>query len=245
MEENFKVLYKKFVDIRNMGWIQSKRKGTTGIGYTFETLLEKPEEHFPIPDFEDIEIKTMRKFSKKILHLFSITPDGDFLFPMKRALNILGYPSKKNKELKILNKDFNATEWTQIGNYRLAKIKVDRKNEKISLIGHDFLFNDLNLNISWSFEMLKKRIFIKLNKLAIVFANCKKEGDSELFYYNKIDFYKFKDFDTFISLIEKGIITISFKVEMINSEKIKSRATIFSINYSDLEKLYDKIELNI
>ena len=90
MEENFKVLYKKFVDIRNMGWIQSKRKGTTGIGYTFETLLEKPEEHFPIPDFEDIEIKTMRKFSKKILHLFSITPDGDFLFPMKRALNILG-----------------------------------------------------------------------------------------------------------------------------------------------------------
>ena len=164
---------------------------------------------------------------------------------MKRALNILGYPSKKNKELKILNKDFNATEWTQIGNYRLAKIKVDRKNEKISLIGHDFLFNDLNLNISWSFEMLKKRIFIKLKKLAIVFANCKKEGDSELFYYNKIDFYKFKDFDTFISLIEKGIITISFKVEMINSEKIKSRATIFSINYSDLEKLYDKIELNI
>ena len=34
------------------------RDGPGGVGYTFENLLGKAEENFPIPDFKGIEIKT-------------------------------------------------------------------------------------------------------------------------------------------------------------------------------------------
>ena len=66
-----------------MGWIESMRRGTTGIGYTFESLLGKPEESFPIPDYGTIEIKTRYRNGKRDITLFNATPDGDFLFATK------------------------------------------------------------------------------------------------------------------------------------------------------------------
>ena len=48
-----------FKQIKEKGWIQSKRKGPTGIGYTFEELLGKQEDNMPIADFQGIEIKTV------------------------------------------------------------------------------------------------------------------------------------------------------------------------------------------
>ena len=53
-------LRSKFEMIKNAGWIMSMRDGTTGIGYTFECLLGKEEESFPIPDYGTIEIKPSR-----------------------------------------------------------------------------------------------------------------------------------------------------------------------------------------
>ena len=38
--ENFIILRDKFQKIKKMGLIEPLRKGTTGIGYTFETLLK-------------------------------------------------------------------------------------------------------------------------------------------------------------------------------------------------------------
>ena len=63
-------LHKKFLTIKKQGWIKSMREGATGVGYTFETLLGKQEDYFPIPDYEGIEIKTMRYFSKMEIFYF-------------------------------------------------------------------------------------------------------------------------------------------------------------------------------
>lgn len=104
-----------FNKIKKKGWIKSERTGSTGIGYTFEKHIMKKEENFPIPDYKSIEIKTMRYFSKRKIHLFNTTPDGDFLFPIKKILNTLGYPDKSNPEYKILYISINAKEYTNIG----------------------------------------------------------------------------------------------------------------------------------
>ena len=67
----------EFLKIKNKGWIKSLRKGPTGIGYTFETLLGKPEETFPIADYRGIEIKVKRKYSKGTITLFNAAPDNE------------------------------------------------------------------------------------------------------------------------------------------------------------------------
>lgn len=47
--------------IKDMGWVASKRKGNTGIGYTLETFLGIKENNLKDPDFGDVELKSQRK----------------------------------------------------------------------------------------------------------------------------------------------------------------------------------------
>lgn len=242
IKQNFNELYNKFIRIKKQGWIETKRTGTTGIGYTFESLLNKKEENFPIPDYKGIEIKTMHKYSKRNIHLFNATPDGDFLFPIKRILNILGYPDKSNPEYKVLNISLSTNKYTNIGYYKKVKLYVNRKEEKIDVIAIDNKGRDLEVRISWSFNLLKERLSLKLNYLAIVEAESKIINNKEYFHYNKICFYQLKDFQTFLSLIEKGDIVITFKIGMFKSGnrvgQTHDRGTDFSIKEEKIKYLY-------
>lgn len=247
MEHNFKELKKQFNMIKNKGWVKSKRNGSTGVGYTFENLLGKEEENFFIPDFENIEIKTMRKYSKGQLHLINITPDGDFLFPIKRILEILGYPDKQNSKYKVFNTAANGKDFTNIGYYKRIKLVVNKEEEKLELVGVNNNLENLNLNISWSFDLLKERLNLKLKYLAIIKADSKLINGIEHFYYNQIKFYKLKSFDTFLSLIENGYIAVTFKIGVFKSGKrigqVHDRGTDFSIYDKDIELLYEKCDI--
>lgn len=64
-------LKNKFETIKKLGWIKSIRKGSTGIGATFEKLLGINENSFEIPDFDGIEIKTKRNYSNSFTSLFN------------------------------------------------------------------------------------------------------------------------------------------------------------------------------
>ncbi len=51
MKNSFKILEEEFVKIKKLGEVKSFRRGTTGVGYTFETLLCKKEDQLCKPDF--------------------------------------------------------------------------------------------------------------------------------------------------------------------------------------------------
>ena len=245
MQDDMQSLKQLFLQINEMGFVKSKRRGDTGIGYTFEELIKKPEENFPIPDYNSIEIKTYRKKSNKAIHLFSATPDGDFLFPIKRVLDILGYPDKQMKEVKVFNVDFygNKTRW--IGYYKKGTIVVNREERKVSLIASDNKGNDLEVDTSWSFDMLKEKLYLKLKNLAVICADSKYIKGEEYFCYNDLKFYRLKDFDTFLDLIEKGKINICFNIGVYRSGKRygqpHDRGVNFSIKQSDLLLLFDEV----
>lgn len=247
MNKSFIQLYKQFKKINKKGWIKSQRKGYGGIGYTFESLIGKEEESFPIPDYNGIEIKTMRIKSSGVLHLFSIIPDGDYLFPMERIRDILGYPDKNYKEFKILNMDFNCVDYTKIGLFRKAIIRIDRSKEKLYIEAIKDNRRMLKVDVSWSFKLLKDRLYLKLKELVVVKAESKIINDEEYYKYKKIDYYVLKDFNTFLKLIEDGTITIGIKIGIKKDKEhlgqMKSRGTYFSIYESNIEKLYKKIPL--
>ncbi len=245
MTEKIKKLNNKFLSIKNQGWIKSLRNCNSGIGYTFETLIGKSEENFPISDYEGIEIKTTRRTSWGKIHLMHVTPDGDYLFPIKDIIRVLGYPDKDYPEYKVFNASTNTTEYTKIGYSKNIKIKVDKSKEKIYLIAKDKNYQNYNLHISWSFDMLKHRIDLKLKYLAIIKAASKRINGTEYFKYNGIKFYKLKNFDTFINLIESGIIKITFTIGIYKKGKrfgqTHDRGTLFTINRKNIELLYDRI----
>ena len=241
-------LYNKFLNIKKMGFVESKRKGNGGIGYTFELLLGKSEENFPIPDFNGIEIKTCRTNTKGNIHLFSATPDGDFLFPIERVLKYLGYPDKKIPTTTIFNMNFTAKYFTPIGWYKEGKIVVNKEQKKVDFVARTIYGEKYPLDTSWSFKMLEDRLKLKLNYLAVVLAEVKFVNGIEFFHYNEIKFYKIKSFDFFISLIENGYIKICFNIGVFRNNnkkgKIHDRGVGFSINRKHLNLLYDEIKIN-
>lgn len=240
-------LFKQFAKIREKGWIETKRKGPTGVGYTLEKLLNIEENSLPIADYCGIEIKTMRILSKKTIHLFNAEPDGDFLFPHDRIIANVGYPSKKNTNYKVFLSAAYGNDYTSIGYSRKVKLYVNREKEKIDFLVTDRFYRKIKIDVSWSFSLIKAKVENKINELALIEAEHKFIDGIEHFYYKRIEFYKIKSFDTLLSLIEDGTIKVCFKLSAytsgIKKGKLDNHGTDFSIKKEDIEKLFTKINI--
>ena len=241
-------LYEKFIKIKEKGWIESKRKGSTGVGYTFEKLLNIEENSLPIADYNGIEIKTMRILSKKNIHLFNATPDGDYLFPYERVIEKVGYPSKKNTNYKVFLSAAYGNKYTSVGYSKKIKLYVNRKEQKIDFLAADRFYKNIPIDVSWSFSLIKNKLEQKIKKLALIKAEHKYIDEKELFYYKRIEFYEIKNFETFLKLIEDGTIKVCFKIDVytngINEGKMDNHGTDFSIKEEDLEKLFNRIDIH-
>ena len=132
LNNDFIDLKNKFDQIKKMGWIVSLRDGPTGVGYTFESLLSKCEDNLQLPDYKSIEIKTIKYFGKRKIHLFNATPKSIYPFTTTRILKYYGYPDKDYPEYKVFNISVNAIEEKKVG-YNYLKLRVDRKKRKIYL----------------------------------------------------------------------------------------------------------------
>ena len=62
---------KKLKDIKNKGFIRSKRKGPTGIGYTLESELGIEENNIAVPDLGFAELKSHRENHTGLVTLFT------------------------------------------------------------------------------------------------------------------------------------------------------------------------------
>lgn len=233
-----------------MGWIESKYKGSSGIGRTFEELLGLPCNEFEIPDFSGIEIKTRRYNSKSYISLFNAAVDGKNLFQTKNIVNKYGWPNKLYPNTKILYCDIYGNNFSKVGTKYIMKAKVDYIDKCVYL--NIFFKNATPVSLKeycWSFELLEEKLNRKFKYLAIIFADNKFINGKEFFFYKEIKFYKLVSFDRFCKLLSLGLIKISFKNGVYkngkNSGKSYDHGTSFSINESDVEKLFIPIEFYI
>ncbi len=246
MKNNAFKLYHKFLKIRNMGYIKTVSNDFQGVGLTFEKLIGKEFDNFYLPDFNNIEIKTFEVYTRQVIHLFNATPDGDYLFPIERIRNTLGYLDTAERKYKVFNAAATGNKFTYCGHYKKMILNINYPEKKIDFIAYRNN-NNINIGISWSFDLLKERLNIKLTNLAIIKAKSTTIDGIKHFKYETFDFYKFKVFDTFLKLINDGVITVTFKISAYRRGKrigqVHDRGTDFSIKYEDIEKLYDKIDV--
>lgn len=248
MEENIKLLKRKFEEIKKLELTKALRKGTTGIGYTFETLLGKKEDNSYLPDFNGIEIKTKLGYSSSPLTLFCMVPKKSNDYCIKHILNTYGYPDKE--ALKHGFKRFKGNVYCKQNNIiackYIFKLKIDKVNKKLRLFILDRYFNVIKDDIFWDFEDLEQRLFSKLSYLAIIKGLPYKRNNNTFYKYISLDIYKLKSFDIFLKLIEKDKIFVVFNIDMIKNEKqfgkINDRGTAFRINIRDIEQLFEKVD---
>lgn len=226
----------KFINIRNMGYIKRSKGGVNGAGLTFEECISKKLDNCPFPDFIGIEIKVKGQFSKQKINLICIEPD--FLFSTYNLAKDYGY-KPKDKDKKFFYLEVCTTKKIRYIKYYF-QLQVDDKNEKINLL----IFNNggklVANNVSWSFQDMIGRVYIKLHTLAFITYYKKIIDDEEYYLYNHLQYYKNINFDKFIQAIKDGVISIKFTININTvTDKIKNHGTAFAIDKKDLSKIYD------
>lgn len=246
MKKNIQNLQREFQRIKNKGYIKGITNDYSSIGRTFENELKLPENNFSIPDYYGIEIKTRRAYSKSYITLFNAVPDGENLFEVERLKQTYGYPSKKDRNYKVLYIEAfgNRLNFGRI-KYQY-KLDVSRCEEKVYLTVYNRYNTLLERKVYWTFDYLKKRLINKLEYLAIVNAWPNKINGWNYFKYYKMDIYKLNDFDKFIDLIENGTIKMTIKVDIYVNEKYYGKTYDhgcgFAIEEKNLCKLFNIIK---
>lgn len=245
MNENIKKLKQEFEIIAKKGYIKGIYNNSASIGRTFENELNLPRNQMEIPDYYGIEIKTRRTYSKSHITLFTAVPDGEQPKETERLKNTYGYPYKKDKKYKALYVNVYGNRKNYGGVKYQYKLDVDRNSNKIYLSIYDRYDNLIERKAYWSFIYLESKIMLKLKTLAIVNAWPKQINGWNYFKYYKIEFYILKDFETFLNLIESGIIRVTLKVDIYTDEKNYGKTYDhgcgFDIEELNITKLYNKI----
>lgn len=242
---NLEILNELKEKIITEDWIESKVRGKGGVGITLESLLEKERENFEIPDYQGIELKA--KCSKRESHitLFSATPDS-YLFETKRILKEYGYTDSEYSQFKVFNVSVYGHRRIKLNNHYF-KLYVDWKNKKVTLRVYNQKFMIIDELTSWSFDMLQEKLERKLKQLALVQADRKFEHNTIFFKYTNIDFYQLKSFYDFLTLIEIGMIKVTFRIGIYKDEKrfgkTYDHGTCFSIDESDITRLFNQVKV--
>ncbi|MGF3115368.1 MvaI/BcnI family restriction endonuclease [Facklamia sp. P12937] len=236
MSEHLELLKEAIQNIIDGGWFESKRKGNTGIGKTFEDLLEKEEDNLDAPDFYDIEIKTHETAAGALLTLFTKSPTyprgantmlrNKYGKPDKYGNNILHQTvSGENKtNSKIYNYDF--------------KINVDWKDQKLKLEVYDKMKILIDDSVYWSFDSIEKQLKKKLKYVAVISAESKIENGLKYYKYNSAQLLTDLTVTSLCKGIENGDVKIDIRIGAYHSGKNKGKThdhgTGFRINISKL-----------
>lgn len=240
MNEQIVKLQKEFNRISRKGYIKGIYNSNSSIGLTFEHELGLSINKKSEPDYNGIEIKVRRTYTKSFITLFNAVPSGKN--EIERIKNTYGWPCRKNRNYKVIYMDAYGNKLNFAGIKYQYKLEVNYKEEKLYLCIYDKYNNLIDKKTYWTFDSLNERLLKKLKILAIINAWTNQKTGWNYFKYYKIDFYKLKEFEEFLKLIEIGIIKVSFKVDIhLDKEhygKTYDHGCSFSIGEKDIPKLY-------
>ena len=237
----YEKVLENFITISKKNWIKGINNTTNSVGLTFEHELNKKADSLFLPDYNGIELKCSQRFSKFPISLFSLAFDGPSLFEMDRLLKAYG---KKAEDGYSLMGYLKVNEKVLI-NDNFFELKVDRKTKKLYVKVYDLNFNLIEEGTYIYFSSLKKRVKIKLSKLAIIWASKKTIDNNLYFRYYKIVFYELKSFDMFLKLIEEQKINIDLVGRIsksgIKKGKQRNKNFVFQIPKAYVDELFTEI----
>lgn len=192
----------KFDDVQKLGWIDSKRSGDTGIGYTFETLLGIDENNDKKADFKGIEIeckgtKEAGGISSSKTNLFQAGPAWSVKSTAKERIRILG---QLNKEGFYACHSQVTTSPNNLG----LRLNVMMPVSKIDLIKNVTKLGD------WSFEILGTRLAEKHSRTAFIKAKTRATKSKQQFSYEEFVYCDKPSIERFVELVTHRSIVFEF-----------------------------------
>jgi len=220
---------RKLQKIKEKGYVPSLRKGTTGIGYTFEVLFGVRENNIPIPDIGGrVEIKTVRRDSQSLITLFTFNR-GVWNVRQKDLVLRYGYVDRKGR-LALKNTLFYGKPISQG-----LVLEIDETRNVIHLVDAD---TGESL-ATWDIYVIVGKFMAKLSRLLLVIADRRIEGRKEYFHYNEAYLLTDPSPRRFLKAFKDSLIGIDIRIHLKENGSVRNRGTAFRIRERDLVELYE------
>lgn len=233
----------KFHEIKELGYVKSKRRHNTGIGKTFEDYIGVKENNRSTSDWLGYEIKAHRELSKSYITLFTKSPSfpkGANTFLKERfGTKYEDFPDVKNLHTSMFANKSNSYK----GKYAF-RLYNDKEYKRVYIAVYSMRTKKIvDVSCYYTYEDIEIAIENKLKKLFYVAAKVKQDiKGKESFWFYRADIYEQPTLDRFINLLDEGIIMYDIRIGSyksgINYGKTHDHGSCFRIMESDLTKLY-------
>jgi hypothetical protein len=234
--------------IKEMGYVETHRRGDTGIGKTLEDLLEISENNISGPDFELYELKSARKESSSMLTLFTKAP-----LPKGANRNLLdafGYKQRKvlrdYKQLSLTGEEMDESN-IPIDDKELHvtvdSIKPNSVGLMLKMVDERlYIDNNKGAEAYYDNEILRKSFEKKYHKLVYVLADNKKERGKEFFWFNEAYLLDGFGFKRFSKLVKGGLLKVDIRIGHYPDGRLHDHGTGFRILPKYLPRCFETIK---
>ena len=215
-------------EIKRAGYIVSKRRGNTGIGYTLETLVGLRENNLQTPDFGNIELKSQRNGVSNRVTMFTFNK-GAWKIKQRQLIQEYGYEDTNGRP------SLYCTVESRPNNQGLH-LKVEEEAIR--------LYHVNNMLIAeWPGEVLIDTFRTKMPALAVVYAETRINSDNkEEFWFNEAYFLTNPDEDNFLDLIKKDIVIVDVRMHLRSNGTVRNHGTGFRIDERFLNQCFGNRE---
>ena len=221
--EEFK---EKFQELKKKGFVPSSRKGPTGIGYTFETLLGLDENNLALPDIENIEIKAHRDNTNSMITLFTFNRKVWKLNPLKAIKKYGSYD--KDGRLGMY--------YTMSLTPNSAGLFLDVTENEIS-VQH----TAGEVIATWQLTTLAKRFAQKIPALLFISAHTEERGGREHFHFYRAQLMKGTSPELLSDLFSTGNLLVDLRLHD-KKTRARNHGTGFRTFEDKLPLLFKQIE---
>ncbi len=242
--ENQKKFIKAFKQIKSLGFVKSNRPGSTGIGKTLEDIMNIKENNIDAPDLHGYEIKSQRMRSTSLVTLFTKAPT----YPAKVNNELrmqYGSPDSKFPDIKVLHSSIFATNWNTHKAGFSYRLQVDRDDKKLRLLVKRTDADIIDRSdIYWDFSVFEKIFSEKLQNLAFVEAETKKDDEGEYFHFQRCCLFSGITLSSFLDNVERGNVMFDIRVGAYKNKASKSygkthdHGTGFRVKRDIISQLY-------
>ena len=220
-------LTKKLHEIKEMGFIKSLRKGNTGIGYTFETIIGLEETNIPIPDIGGrVEIKTTRKDSSSLITLFTFNR-GVWQIKQKDIIHQFGYLDKKGR------KALKSTLFVDTKNPLGLSLSLEDNKNIIYLLSPNG-----KILAEWDIYVIVGIFSSKLSRLLFVLADRRFTNRHEEFHFNEAYLLTDPSPRSFLEAFKKSLVGIDIRMHLKEDGSVRNRGAGFRIQEKHMTELY-------
>jgi len=237
MKDTIKQFKEDFEKVKKAGFIESHRTHNTGIGKTFEDLVNVVENNKQEVDYlNELELKSSRELSTSMITLFTKSPSHP---PKSNTLLRLKF-GKEEDGSKILHTTIPGDKFNTFIEKYGFKLDVNEKEKKIYILIKDLRTNVLiDFICYYTFKDLKDIVEKKCKNIVFVTAKIRKENEKEFFHFENATLLTGLTFDKFLIAVKEGDILYDIRIGTYKDGKTHDHGSGFRIKKEKIAKIFN------